>query len=250
MELNDYSVLGIEEKNCTFSIIKCAYHDLARIYHPDSNYCNRLSKEEKEIAFQKIQNAYNTLKEKYFVNEVDLPENEIEYENFNLAKDENITDLKSFNAEFEKKHNKQNYDNPYSISYQENNIKHRTINPEKNTQLSIITPIFDNKNTSELGINYVSDFSDNNSMDLRYLRYLRSKDLKDSKKQKIESIKEVTLSVSETNDKMNELIMQREKTLKLTEKDKEQEELFIQATNNFEKLRIKVHNKRVKNYIQ
>ena len=48
MELSDYDVLGITDK-ATFRIVKNAYYELSRIYHPDSNQVKSLKKKEKEI---------------------------------------------------------------------------------------------------------------------------------------------------------------------------------------------------------
>ena len=83
MELSDYDILGIP-KDATFRIVKNAYHDLSRVYHPDtinlSNNRIKLTKEEHLIAFQRIQKAYENIKKKLNVVEIDLPQTEIKYE--------------------------------------------------------------------------------------------------------------------------------------------------------------------------
>ena len=54
MELSDYDILGVSRKS-SFREVKNAYHDLSRIYHPDTgNILIGISKEEKIEAFKKI----------------------------------------------------------------------------------------------------------------------------------------------------------------------------------------------------
>jgi DnaJ-class molecular chaperone len=73
MELSDYDLLGITPK-ATFRIVKNAYYELSRIYHPDSSQIIiGMTKKDREIAFQRIQTAYENIKEKMNVVEVDLP---------------------------------------------------------------------------------------------------------------------------------------------------------------------------------
>ena len=66
-ELSDYDILGLHT-GATYNEVKSNYHLLSRYYHPDSHYkipgVINLSKEEKEIAYQQITNAYQSLKKK------------------------------------------------------------------------------------------------------------------------------------------------------------------------------------------
>ena len=79
MELSDYDLLGVTQ-NSSFRLIKNAYHDLSRIYHPDSSQIiYGMSKKDKINAFQRIQTAFDNIKKKLNVVEVDVPDYEIEY---------------------------------------------------------------------------------------------------------------------------------------------------------------------------
>ena len=80
MELSVYDLLGINS-NSSFRLVKNAYHDLARIYHPDStNVMKGLTKEDRITAFKRIQTAYDNIKKKMNVVEIDMPESEMIYE--------------------------------------------------------------------------------------------------------------------------------------------------------------------------
>ena len=223
MELSPYDILGIEE-NTSFSIIKSAYYDLSKIYHPDSNFNKKLSKKEKEIAFNKIQNAYSILKKKFNVMECDLPQDEIPYETFNIAKNENIHNLTSFNNEFEKNIKIQEIDNPYSVHY------------NKSLQDNSIISKVDYKDTIyEFGINYVDNFSDNNSLDIRYLEdnNISNKVLPLNK-----VLKSNKLTEEECNIKLNQILLDREKEIVLTDQElkkinKEKQDLI--KINNIKK---------------
>ena len=123
MELSDYDLLGITPK-ATFRIVKNAYYELSRIYHPDSSQIIiGMTKKDREIAFQRIQTAYENIKEKMNVVEVDLPESDIEYKvDYSIKKikeieinDESFNE--KFNKEFEKVNTFENDDNPFSIHY-------------------------------------------------------------------------------------------------------------------------------------
>jgi curved DNA-binding protein CbpA len=220
MELSPYDILGIEE-NTSFSIIKSAYYDLSKIYHPDSNFNKKLSKKEKEIAFNKIQNAYSILKKKFNVMECDLPQDEIPYETFNIAKNENIHNLTSFNNEFEKQIKIQEIDNPYSVHY------------NKSSQDNSIISKVDYKDTIyEFGINYVDNFSDNNSLDIRYLENNKILPLN-------KVLKSNKLTEEECNIKLNQILLDREKEIVLTDQElkkinKEKQDLI--KINNIKKI--------------
>ena len=90
MELSDYDILGITPK-ATFRIVKDAYYELSRIYHPDSHQrIASLTKEDRIIAFKKIKEAYENIKKKLNVVEVDLPKCEINYELLAIEKNQNL----------------------------------------------------------------------------------------------------------------------------------------------------------------
>ena len=153
MSLSNYDILGVS-KNASFRLIKNAYHDLARIYHPDSTLIliPKLSIEEKNIAFNTIQNAYSNIKQKLNITEIDLPKYDLEYENFDIKQNDKINNLESFNKEFDKLHSEQSKDEPYSIHYQEPE------NKLDDTKITLKQREY-HTNDYEFGINYVSDYS-------------------------------------------------------------------------------------------
>ena len=165
------------------------------IYHPDSReIIIGMLNEERLIVFQKIQHAYQNIKNAMNVTEVDLPkyiidyipDNEVELEDelkeyikehegheeheehegqkifLNLNRD--IFDEK-FNKIFEKKHSFENEDNPYSIYYNE------PTDNNKNIQDSQIILKDSNcckqNNLYEFGVNYIEDHSCENYSDIR-----------------------------------------------------------------------------------
>jgi len=182
-ELSEYEILGLSH-NATFNEVKNNYHLFSRYYHPDSHYkipgIINLTKEEKNYAYQKITMAYNSLKKKLKVNEVDLPKIKINYEEVNVREYNELRQLKKldeqgdiidnlelFNGIFEKYHKIQSKDEPYSIYYSE------PIDSEKNLNESIIEINESNLklviNNYEFGINYVDDHSTESYRDIRYI---------------------------------------------------------------------------------
>lgn len=163
MSLHNYQILGLDS-NYTLSDVKAAYHQLSRVFHPDSNssvlYKN-LSKEEKTIIFNNITDAYKTLIDNMESKEFDFPMycvNKYESDIF-IEKNDNIKNLNDFNEQFEKIHKEENYDNPWSIYY--------TLKKEKNNQLDILRPTYIKEQYYELGVNQCCDFGKNgHSIDL------------------------------------------------------------------------------------
>ena len=155
MELSDYDILGVTNDS-SYRVIKNAYHELARIYHPDSIIIIKsLTKEERILSFKKIQEAFSNIKKKLNITEIDLPKCEIEYsDDIFIKNNENIKDLESFNKEFNKVHPKQCIDEPYSIHYKlENKDKNQ------NDNKLILKQREYHNNLYEFGINNVSDYS-------------------------------------------------------------------------------------------
>ncbi len=86
MEVSDYDILGITPKS-SYRLVKNAYYELSKIYHPDSSQIIiGMSKEDRLIAFQRIQKAYENIKNKLNVVEIDMPQNEIDYEDSSFDK--------------------------------------------------------------------------------------------------------------------------------------------------------------------
>ena len=144
-EFNDYLILNVSEF-ATFRQIKNAYYEQVRIYHPDSNHFdNILTKQDKVNIIQKINKAYSNLKQKLNIEEIDLPQLNIEYEPIDVSQTikptskiynilineespiKNKTDStknkidsiklfnEKFNKKFIKKHNLYGEQDPYSI---------------------------------------------------------------------------------------------------------------------------------------
>ena len=199
MELSDYDLLGVTQ-NSSFRLIKNAYHDLSRIYHPDSSQIiYGMSKKDRINAFQRIQTAFDNIKKKLNVVEVDVPDYEIEY-NVDISNpiDYELEELKEagtelketgteietekeqreernktklfnekFNKIFEKNNIKQNSDNPYSIHYKTPEESKRNL-PDSKIILKEAQSI-QNSNIFEFGINYIHDHSTNKYLDINKL---------------------------------------------------------------------------------
>ena len=215
MELSDYDILGVTDK-ASFRLVKNAYHELSRIYHPDSlQIIIGMTKDDKEIAFQKIQTAYDNIKKKMNVVEVDLPENEIEYEVDIITEKVNNIEIdsedfiKKFNNEFEIVNKNENKDNPYSIFYNEPDESKRNMNDSK----IILKDSSSNKssNTFEFGINYIEDHSTDKYHDLNKLFNCENNfNSLDSHKESIDS---------NLNKKFDELLKQRDEKIVFSEED-------------------------------
>ena len=189
MELSDYDLLGVTQ-NSSFRLIKNAYHDLSRIYHPDSSQIiYGMSKKDRINAFQRIQTAFDNIKKKLNVVEVNVPDYEIEY-NVDISNPidyelEELKELKEegteedteknrtrlfnekFNRIFEKNNIKQNSDNPYSIHYKTPEESKRNL-PDSKIILKEAQSI-QNSNIFEFGINYIHDHSTNKYLDINKL---------------------------------------------------------------------------------
>ena len=215
MELSDYDILGVTDK-ASFRLVKNAYHELSRIYHPDSSQIIiGMTKDDKQIAFQKIQTAYENIKKKMNVVEVDLPENEIKYkvdiitEKVNNIEIDSEDFIKKFNNEFEIVNKNENKDNPYSIFYNEPDESKRNMNDSK----IILKDSSSNKssNTFEFGINYIEDHSTDKYHDLNKLFNSENNfNSLDSHKESIDS---------NLNKKLDELLKQRGEKIVFSEED-------------------------------
>ena len=196
MELSDYDLLGIH-KDASFRIVKNAYYELSRIYHPDSTQIViGLKKEDRLIAFKRIQTAYENIKKKLNVVEIDMPDCEIEYNtrqcelpvierNIDLSVSEKIDFNKKFNEQFEKINKKENIDNPYSIHYKEPEEIKRNLN---DTQLILKEAEF-KTNPYEFGINYVEDHSSDKYIDIRNLKIDDEDENSNSKDKRVVQLK-------------------------------------------------------------
>jgi DnaJ-class molecular chaperone len=244
MELSDYDILGITPK-ATFRIVKNAYYELSRIYHPDSIQIKSLTKKEKEMAFHKIQSAYENIKKKMNVVEVDLPKNEIEYEcdinnpnneelNINEDKEEK---LKKFNKIFEKVHSRENHDNPYSVFYKEPEEQNRNLQDSQIILKS--SSMMKYNNIHEFGINYIEDDSNDKFIDIRNLNS------NSSESTNLESIKEIKEVVDSNLDKkLEDLLKLRNEKIELSEQELSFMSRQKQIQKDIENSRNKVEYKR------
>jgi curved DNA-binding protein CbpA len=243
MELSDYDILGITPK-ATFRIVKHAYYELSRIYHPDSpQILIGMTKEERLVAFQRVQKAYENIKEKLNVVEIDLPQEEIDYEDDKFDKpviqknhelcdfeNENESDNENesksetkdkfnekFNLIFEKTYSQENTDNPFSLSYSEPPETKRNIQESRLT-IKGHTRNDNGSNIHEFGINYVEDHSNENYVDIRHLENLNnSSNLFNNNENGIEPIKEEV--DNDFDKKLEELIKLRDVNIEMTEEE-------------------------------
>lgn len=245
MELTDYDILGVTQKS-TFRIVKNAYYELSRIYHPDSSQIIiGMSKEDREVAFQRIQTAYENIKKILNVEEVDLPQTDIKYtldepviENEELLKNENKENGKEkdqekeqekdkkeeqkefnerFNRIFEKVSEKQNIDNPYSVHYKEPTESKRNLQDSKIILKS--SSSVKKSNIHEFGINFIEDHSDNSCMDVRIMESNASNSSNASNDDHEEMINKKEKPDLELNNKLEELLKLREESLEMTEQE-------------------------------
>ena len=191
MELSDYDILGVNPKS-TFRQVKHAYYDLARLYHPDSaGISKKITKREREYAIKKINRAYENIKRKMNVVEVDLPQEDKKYEplnidfaNLKLNENENENEnekQKKFNEKFNKKfeeiHKILTEDDPFSIHYKEPEESKKTKNSSKIIESTNIKKQKLSKKTNlsdgdvfEFGINYIHDHSGSEYSDIRHIQ--------------------------------------------------------------------------------
>jgi curved DNA-binding protein CbpA len=244
MELSDYDLLGISPK-ATFRIVKNAYYELSRIYHPDSSQIIiGMTKKDREIAFQRIQKAYENIKEKMNVVEVDLPETEIEYKvDYIIQKNNKIDNEKfneKFNKEFENVNKFENIDNPYSIHYKVPDEQKRNL---QDSQIVLKeSQINKSSNIYEFGINYIEDHSTDKYYDFNKLQKTND-DIHDNL-----SYKEII--DKNLNKKLEDLINERNKSLIISDSDLEFIERQKKVQQEIEKSKIKVQNNRNIQFLQ
>jgi len=249
MELSDYDVLGISEET-TFKMVKHAYHELSRIYHPDTSQSKYgETSEERLIAFIKIKTAYENIKEKLNIVEVDLPHEEINYLdpkfdklNIKINNKLNLVNNKEefnkiFNKEFEKEFENENKDNPFSLYYEIPKEKERNL-PESKIILKDFKKV---SNILEFGINYIEDHSCEKFFDIRYNDNCTSKNLKTEKINPINS--------DALDTKLEEMLNIREKEICMLEEELNliSQHKHIQKEIEFSKR--KVINNRNKKYL-
>jgi len=222
MELSDYDILGVD-KNSSFRIIKNAYYDLCKIYHPDSlTYKNILSVKDKIECFKKIKTAYENIKKIMNVVEVDLPMSNIEYNmndfkiNHNIEYDDDNFNEK-FNKKFEEINKIENKDNPFSIYYELPEVNKRNL---QDSHIVVKEKQCNNSNSIyEFGINYIDDHSTNSFYDINKLT-------DENKLNNNDTIKEIV--DEELESKLENLINIRNKKIDINEYDLE----FINNQNN------------------
>ena len=229
MELSDYDLLGISPK-ATFRLVKNAYHELSRIYHPDSKQIIiGMTKKDREIAFKRIKTAYENIKAKMNVVEVDLPDSEIEYEVEYVIKKDKINNIdvndknfnEKFNKEFEKINTVENVDNPYSIHYKipkesKRNLQDSQIILKESSSCK-------SSSTYEFGINYIEEHSTDKYYDFKKLQ---------SNDSNLENTKEIKKTIdTDLDKKLEELINIRNQSIEINETDLE----FINRQNRVKK---------------
>lgn len=267
MELSDYDILGITPDS-TFRLVKNTYYELSKIYHPDSSQIIiGMSKEDRIISFQRIQKAYENIKEKLNIVEIDMPKEEIEYTDSSFDKpnviiDENLSefiicenekskdieDTKDIQKpeleektnetkEFHKKFNKQ-FNSIFDRQILQDNIDNpfsiyyeEPEESKRNIQDSKLALLDLPKNNKyyEFGINYVEDHSCELYADIRQLK-IKKENTEDTKKNKftIKSIKDETISNKEFDSKLEEMIKKREELQELLSDKKEEDKEFLE----------------------
>lgn len=249
MELSDYDLLGITPK-ATFRIVKNAYYELSRIYHPDSSQIIiGMTKKDREIAFQRIQTAYENIKEKMNVVEVDLPESDIEYQvDYSIKKIKEIENIDSsdenfnekFNKEFEKVNTFENDDNPFSIHYKIPEESKRNL---QDSQIILKeSGSVKSSNIFEFGINYVEDHSTDKYYDFNKLQ--TSNDNGESESNLVNSLNFKEIVDDNLNKKLEELISIRNESLDMSESELEFIKRQKQVQKEIEESKYKVQNKR------
>lgn len=241
MELSDYDLLGIDQ-NVTFTTVKSAYYELSRIYHPDSCYITGLSKDSKLIAFKRIRQAFENIKRKMNIVEIDLPHYQIEYETEFLIKKSNKINIddknfnQKFNQEFDKLSKIENLDNPYSIYYSEPDECDKNLQDTK-----IILREYSSiksSNLLELGVNYIEDHSCEKYTDFKKFQNL------EINIESLENYKEA----KDTNleEKLENLLFERSKNIILSKSEKEFIDTQNDIKNKIEQSKLKIYNERQK----
>lgn len=236
MELSDYDLLGITPK-ATFRIVKNAYYDLSRIYHPDSSQIIiGMTKKDREVAFQRIKTAYENIKEKMNVVEVDLPESDIKYKvDYSIKKikeieinDESFNE--KFNKEFEKVNTFENDDNPYSIHYKIPEESKRNL---QDSQIILKeSGSVKSSNICEFGVNYVEDHSTDKYYDFNKLQTSNdSNGNVGSGSNLVNSLNFKETVDDNLNKKLEELISIRNESLDMSESELE----FIKRQKHIQK---------------
>ena len=230
MELSDYDILGISPK-ATFRQVKNAYYELVRLYHPDSNYFSKIiNKEEKESAILKLNTAYENIKKKLNITEIDLPKENCDYKPLQVNKtmeinnfDKNI--LEKFNKNFEIAHSYQSADDPFSIYYKEPEKQNQT---KYSTELIYSSEYYKIKNPYEFGVNYIYDHSSDIYTDINHI--------KNENKNENENENENNETLSILYDKM---LKERDIKIELAEDEKE----FITRQNKLNQQILNSKNK-------
>ena len=248
MELTDYDILGVTP-NATFRIIKNAYYDLARIYHPDSLQIIRcMSKNDREIAFKKIKNAYENIKQKMNIIEVDLPKEDIKYTVEHIIKKNNKIEVncknftKKFNKEFEDINKIENIDNPFSIYYE---IPEETKKNVQDGNIILVKEWSNDKSNDiyEFGINFVEDHSTDKYYDFKKLHCKENNFLKDNLNFK----EKVDINL---NQKLEKLINKRNENIKITDEEIQLINKQIEIKRDIEKSKIKIEKERNKKLLE
>ena len=280
-EFNDHLILNVSEY-ATLRQIKDAYYEQVRIYHPDSkHFDNILTKQDKVNIIQKINKAYSNLKQKLNIQETDLPQLNIEYEPINISqtikptskihniliKEENqyndeiknkIDSIKLFNERFNKKfikkHKLYGEKDPYSIFYKEPKIKNLNLNNINNefckfnesNQIVLHSNFNENHNLTELGINYVNDYSGNNNTDIYYsnIQILNELD-KNKLDENIFKNQSKKLERDNSNENLNDLLekkkIEREQKIIPTQKEQDDIEYIKCKINEIELSKKKIY---------
>lgn len=249
--LSDYNILGLDD-NASFSEVKSNYYKLSRFYHPDSNYnlpgIINLTKEEKNIAFIKINKAFNNLKKKLNFDEVDLPKYKIYYDEYSVKKNDELLKLdflknsdnsdnsnnfnKIFNKIFEQEHKKQSIDEPYSIYYEKPKEDERNISDK----LIQIKEHVKTDNKYEFGINYIEDHSSDKWHDYEILENFKNLEISNLENNNLNSETLDTLLDKKINERSLEINFDKN-DLELIKQESEIKDKIFNFKQNVEKIR-------------